>query len=394
MRLKPVAEQHRLIEHHAIGETGVTPLHAAKLESPACWHRTIDGDGPDLRARPKLLLPDFKALPVDNGASMCMPPSMATMMIGVTADANSADVWIDVIRSITVYTDASGKRAPYKLLLLLWLIGRLTNGHDPEFRFEDAETDLRDLLNTFKVGNSSPKPEHPFVYLASKPKLWQVTDTRGRNIFAMSAPLSSASSTPARENVTFLRQQATGRVSEEFTEVILDPIQRNQIVTFLLESEFPESRHEELLGRVGLSLPDTKSLELDESFHKIVLLAYEYRCSFCDFGAYLGDRPVSVAAAHVRTREMQGPSVIENGVALCALHHQLFDRGAIGLTVQEDRPKILVSQHLNIFEQASSRPLLALSNQPMRLPQRGYSPPATKHIDWHFKNLFKHPARH
>ena len=32
------------------------------------------------------------------------------------------------------------KRAPYKPLLILWLIARLSTGGDPEVRFRDAES--------------------------------------------------------------------------------------------------------------------------------------------------------------------------------------------------------------------------------------------------------------
>ena len=311
----------------------------------------------------------------------------------MTTEPNNADAWIDLIQSIPQYRSAKGIRAPYKPLLLLWLIGRLTDGHDPEVRFEEAESDLRDLLEEFRVGKTKPKPEHPFVYLGSNPELWQVTDRSGEDIFEMSDPLDASRSAPARETVSFLRQEATGRVSDKFAEAIRDTVQRDRIVSFLLDSEFPASTHEDVLSRVGLRLTGARTVRRDAAFSETVLLAYEYKCSFCDFGAYLRGRSVSIDAAHLRMHSKQGPSVIENGVALCALHHRLFDSGAIGLSMQDGERKILVSQHLNVFDDPSSRPLLALSHEPMRPPQRGYPPPDKDHIDWHYENLFKQPAR-
>lgn len=311
----------------------------------------------------------------------------------MTPEADGADAWIETIRSIPQYQGAKGVRAPYKPLLLLWLIGQMTDGHGPEFRFEDARSDLGDLLEAFRVGATRPKPEHPFVYLGSRPELWQVTDRSGEDIFKMSEPLDAFKSAPARETVGFLRHEATGRVSDKFVEAIRDPSQRERIVSFLLESEFPASTHEDVLSRVGIRLTEVGTPGRDPEFREMVLLAYEYKCAFCDFGAYLRGRPVSIDAAHIRMHAKQGPSVIENGVALCALHHRLFDSGAIGLKMQNDERKVLVSQHLNVLDDPSSRPLLALSGEPMRLPQLGYSPPDKDHIDWHYENLFKQPAR-
>lgn len=45
---------------------------------------------------------------------------------------SDSDKWLDVIRSMPQFRSAKDKRAPYKPLLLLWIIGRLSNGGDPE----------------------------------------------------------------------------------------------------------------------------------------------------------------------------------------------------------------------------------------------------------------------
>ena len=131
------------------------------------------------------------------------------------------DKWLGVLKSMGQY-GANDKRAPYKPLLILWLIARLSNGGDPGVRFRDAESELTKLLAEFRVGRTEPQPKYPFVYLGSSPELWQVTDEEGQDIFKMSDPLDESSSTPAREMVTFLRKEATGRVSDPFIEAIKD----------------------------------------------------------------------------------------------------------------------------------------------------------------------------
>ena len=54
----------------------------------------------------------------------------------------------------------------------------------------------------------------------------------------------------------------------------------------------------------------------------------------------LGRYPVGIQAAHVRWHSQEGPDEIPNALALCPLHHALFDLGVVGIT--EDR-RICVS---------------------------------------------------
>ena len=40
---------------------------------------------------------------------------------------------------------------------------------------------------------------------------------------------------------------------------------------------------------------------------------------------------MGIEAAHIRWFNLCGPDVPDNGLALCALHYKLLDRGALGL---------------------------------------------------------------
>ena len=64
--------------------------------------------------------------------------------------------------------------------------------------------------------------------------------------------------------------------------------------------------------------------------------------------------------------------------------------GALGL---DHDHRILVSEHLNLSEQDSSAHIRQLVGARIRRPLRRYRLPAAEHVDWHNKNLFKHPAR-
>ena len=117
-------------------------------------------------------------------------------------------------------------------------------------------------------------------------------------------------------------------------------------------------------------------------------MAYEFRCSFCEFSAILRDQFVGLDAAHVRMHAKDGPSTLSNGISLCTQHHVLFDRGVLGLRLVSGERKILVSQHL-----LANDDLVSLSGREMRPPQRGYDPPAEEYVEWHYENLFAQPER-
>jgi putative restriction endonuclease len=70
------------------------------------------------------------------------------------------------------------------------------------------------------------------------------------------------------------------------------------------------------------------------AFRAAVLEAYLAECCICGFSLRLMDGLIGVDAAHIRWHAHGGPNEVHNGLALCALHHRLFDHGAI--TVRED----------------------------------------------------------
>lgn len=300
-----------------------------------------------------------------------------------TEPAHGSDAWVDRVLQTTRYRTTSGTRAPYKPLLLLWLVGRLANGRGTAATFVEAEDEVGRLLSSHRVAVTSPSAANPFVYLASDAELWSVCTAEGDDIRAMPQRV--------RENSKYLREHAIGRLAPRFAAALADHELRDRLVGALLRGEFPETLHESILAEVGLAQHvRLASTPRDPKFQKVVPMAYEFRCAFCDFSALMLGEHVGLDAAHVRMHSKDGPSTIDNGILLCALHHRLFDRGALGL--DEDR-RILVSQQLSITDGRSNRSLLDLAGRRMRLPQSAYVPPAIEHIEWHHENLFKKPAR-
>ena len=298
-----------------------------------------------------------------------------------TTDPESARHWADKVRSIRRFAGGD-RRAPYKPLLLLWLIGRHAARLPTRISFQDAEEDLKQFMDKHRLGTVL-RVANPFVYLGTERDLWRVEDTNGNDIAAMPQNI--------RESTPFLRQEATGYLAPDFELALQSPQVRSRVVNTLLDMEFPETLHAEILEEVDLGhLVTTVAAPRDPDFRRTVLLAYENQCSFCGFNGSLKGRPLAIDAAHVKMRSYHGPDHITNGMALCVFHHRLFDRGALGL---DQDHRILVSQHMITRGGEAQLPVMELVGAHMRMPQPGYDPPAIPYVNWHYYNLFVRPHR-
>jgi putative restriction endonuclease len=121
-------------------------------------------------------------------------------------------------------------------------------------------------------------------------------------------------------------------------------------------------------------------------FAEEVLRAYAYQCAMCGFDGALGRNPVGLEAAHVRWHSQDGPDVVANGLALCALHHALFDLGVLGLTAEL---RIRVSSLYVARSDAGRRAVDDLSGQPLLAPRPGQPVVEVNHLDWHHRQVFK-----
>jgi putative restriction endonuclease len=171
-----------------------------------------------------------------------------------------------------------------------------------------------------------------------------------------------------------------------------DPQAVTQIATSILAEHFPESYYEDLLDALGLTLEKTGVTEKwkrDPAFRHRVLKAYEYRCAVCGFDVRLGSVSIALDAAHIRWHQAGGPEDECNGLALCVLHHKVFDLGA--LTVSDG--VVLVSDQAN-GTSGFAESLMAFHGKVVRPSQRPDWNPERKHLEWHGHEVFKGEARH
>ena len=283
------------------------------------------------------------------------------------------------VDQLTVWSQ-DGERAPHKPLLLLLVFARRSQRLPDEVSFAEIEETLTDLLVEFGPLRHSYHPEYPFWRL-QQDGIWEVTSD---------IPLS----TPPHANalVTELRQNnARGRLPEWASdELSANPGLLIEVAQSTLDRHFPDSLHEDIAAAVGLALKaDVRHRRRDPRFRGKVLMAYEYSCAICGLDLRLGNVTIGLEAAHIKWRQVEGPDIEENGLALCATHHKLFDFGALSLT---DSGIIILSRQLNGYGDFADR-LLKHHGTVVRPPQDPAHSPGKKYVSWHQEQVFKGPAR-
>jgi putative restriction endonuclease len=83
------------------------------------------------------------------------------------------------------------------------------------------------------------------------------------------------------------------------------------------------------------------------------------------------------------------PDIETNGLALCILHHKLFDRGAF--MVSQAR-QVQVSEYA-YGSTGFTEWLLDFHGKAIRAPLSPQYTPQDEYLHWHWQQVFRHPAR-
>lgn len=283
-------------------------------------------------------------------------------------------------------------RAPHKPLVLLWTLARLLRGEERLARWSRLQLDVSDLLREFGRPGQNTSPVYPFWRLRGD-GLWEVEQA---DRFVENA------SGDVRVSELNERDPAAGLTPEVWQELREHPALAHQAVQILLDDNFPPSLHEDLLLAVGMPTTDsvseaapeyeevtTKRRKRDPAFRAEVLRIYRYRCAICGYEGRLEGVTLGVDAAHVQWHANEGPDAPENGLALCAFHHRIFDKGAIGL---DDDRNIMVSQHVHGAGPVD-RWIYDYQGAPLHGPQPGTPVVGLEHLRWHRREVFRRPPR-
>lgn len=280
------------------------------------------------------------------------------------------------------------QRAVHKPLLVLYALARVGAGGTAMIDWNDAEPQLKALLEEFGPDGSGSTRHLPFWHLQTD-GLWQ-----------LEGPASILARPPSATPT--LGELRDNHVRGGFPPALREALQRDpQLVAVvaqrIVDAHFPESIRSDVLAAVGLpadlsavASAQEQTRRRDPAFREKVLLAYQYRCGVCGHDLRLGRQTIGLEAAHIKWFQARGPDVVPNGIALCSLHHKVFDLGAF--TILPDSYQMIFSQHLNGSDESAGR-ILAYHGASLILPQSPDYLPRPEFLDWHSKQVFKSPQR-
>jgi putative restriction endonuclease len=280
------------------------------------------------------------------------------------------------------------QRAVHKPVLVLFALAKVGAGGTAMMDWNDAEPHLKELLEEFGPTDSSKTRHNPFWHLRTD-GLWRL---EGPESILARAPSATPTLSELRDN----------HIRGGFPPPLRAALQGNPelvatIARRIVDAHFPESIRADVLAAVGLpdDLTDVRSAQeqirrRDPAFREKVLLAYQYRCGVCGHDLRLGRQTIGLEAAHIKWFQAQGPDVVPNGIALCSLHHKVFDLGAFAIL--PGSYQMVFSQHLNGSDDAAGR-MLAYHGASLILPQSREYLPQADFLEWHRKQVFKRPGR-
>lgn len=266
------------------------------------------------------------------------------------------------------------ERAPHKPLLLLLALGNV-QARNQWLPYRCVKDKLGQLLLEFGPPRTT-KVIDPF-YRLTNDGLWML----------------SLDGLPLKDSVFFEHNVAAGFTDEVYSVLVNDSRLVKALAEDLLHDHFPESLHEDILTAVGLNLSFTQRAARDPRFRQRVLQAYEYSCAVCGFNVWLGNAPIALDAAHIKWYQSGGPDTERNGLALCSMHHKLFDRGAFSLRYSEGNFMVKVAQQAH-GTSGFDEWLLRYHDRNIRQPQSPAYYPTTTFTDWHWREVFREPSRY
>ncbi len=284
----------------------------------------------------------------------------------------------------------NGKRAPHKPLLVLLAIGRCLRGEDRLISYSDFSEQWSDLFKKYGPPEPRLNPHYPFWRLRND-KVWEIpNDDRIKETDSCDAW------------VTSLRDEnAQGGFPKEIHDTLtFDPELCIELASLLVYAHFPSSYHDDILldagiGRPALPVGESEIARIyrqryrDPKFAPAVIKAYHYRCAVCEFSLKMKDSLMALEGAHIKWHAADGPDEMPNGLALCVLHHRLFDRGVFSLS---DEHEVVVTE--SATGDSLNSALGKFEGKTIGLPDDCEYYPEPQYIDWHRRQVFKDRPTH
>ena len=283
-------------------------------------------------------------------------------------------------KKLTVWKQ-NDRRAPHKPLLVLLALSYL---HKRDLRlipYKMVEKKLERLLEEFGTPQNASNTHYPFWRLKGD-GFWEVENSGG---------LSVNASGDVKKTELRNKDIRAGFTPDIYSFLKEHPSLVKQVCSKLLSAHFPDTIHEDIIHETGLNLNEETVIRKprDPKFRLSVLEAYEFRCAVCDFDIRFGSKTICIEAAHIKWHCYGGPDNIKNGIALCTMHHKLFDLGAFKFGKEH---QILVSEKVHGTEGFNSW-LGQFHGENINKPVRAVYEPGNTYIAWNHENVFKGPNR-
>jgi len=291
-------------------------------------------------------------------------------------DVHGLNDLLEQIGSMKLHGSQRLGAALKKPLLLLLLVSRIENNRVEEnrFQFEDIKKPLERLIREHggRPTKSGAKPEQPFSHLRSSP-FWTLKTQReyapGKTVLV--SDLRNPNSYGAFQPDVFRLLRGSSEVRARFVDAILN-------------EWWPDTLHGDIREDLGLDRLDSRRRkQRDQQFTIDVLENYRYSCAFCGFHAVLNGQATGIDAAHVQWHAHRGPDDVENGLALCKLHHWAFDKGILGIN---DEERICIAD-VFVAQRDGGLPIESLANKKLAVEPRNKAI-AARFIDWHRDNVY------
>ncbi len=297
--------------------------------------------------------------------------------------SSSSNHLLQMVQMIRVASQ-HGRPSPHKPLLMLLSIRRHFSGRQRQATYGEIEADLNGLIRRFGLPDSRENAHYPFWHLTND-RLWEID-----------RPELVRTTTSGNPYLSDLREHdIRGGLPQDFAHALDSNFDFAwRVVGSLLSTYFPPSLHQDILDSVGLvgkvnpkwpvdTVPrlDTR----DPRFRDVVLRAYKSRCAICEFNVQVAGQPIGIEAAHIKWHCAQGPARVDNGMALCVLHHKFFDAGLF--TVLTDFTVLVggLASGDSVEDSLNKYGGSVLQVIPERSDQR----PSARFLRWHEQAVFK-----
>ena len=290
----------------------------------------------------------------------------------------------EIIHSFLEIRQYSGKngRAPHKPLLMVVALTNILHEGNRWLSFKKSSPILTELLEIYGKPAKKQHPEYPFWRLQND-KIWECSN-KEKIVVNKSGDVNPKQ---------LVSEGVQGAFNQDiYNALIKKPQFILQLINLILENNFEESICSEIRTMLHLDSfshdapSSAKKRKRDANFPLDVKKAYGYRCAICDLDCKLGRTEFAIEASHIQWHAFNGPDTVNNGVALCSIHHKAFDRGSITIDFEY---KMELSPLFNGTSELSKLMFDKLSGKELRQPRDRKLNPGFSFIEWHRREVFK-----